>query len=67
MDKEGAGIRFTFVVETVGMGIHGPAGEGLALVRGVFVLPEGETKNVREWDVEVDVCEEEDAEDEGPE
>ena len=55
VDKEGAGIRFTLVVETVGMGIHGVAGEGFALVRGVFVLPEGEMKNVTEWEVEVEL------------
>lgn len=53
--------------EMAGMGMHGVAGDGFALVRGVDVLPEGETKNVTEWEVEVDVCDEEDAEDDGPE
>lgn len=66
-DNEGPGIEFTFMDEIAGMGIHGVAGDGFALVRGVHVLPEGEMKNVTEWEVEVDVCDEEDAEDDGPE
>ncbi len=46
--SDGAGIAFTFVEETAGMGIHGVAGEGVPLVRGVHVLPEGDMKNVTE-------------------